>query len=208
MGRSGQDHLSDLEIASLISGRSSRALHQALAEHLAACDECRELLARSAVANRADPQGSATQGGPVTVPIDSILLEAMLGALAGRVTPTVANPALPLAVDLRAVGPAWPDEDLVLAARSSPAAALPTLASDDGSIVVHFRRPNPAASLRAYVVRKAPAAPGSLWLVFRGTGRAFAVGADGEADLPDVSEGELGQGRVQIELRPMGTEAS
>jgi hypothetical protein len=201
MDRSERGHLSDMDIARLLTGSGSRALHQALAEHLDACAVCRDLMAQAAIAQRHDSQGTEARGGPVTVPADGFLVE-VLETLEAEFPEIVNAPAArrrialaPLLFDAQA-------EPLALAAKPAPAQTLPTLTSDDGTILVHFRRPSPDKPIHAYVVRKTPPAPGSMWIVFDDAKRSFLVDAGGVTELTGIREEDLLTGRLALELRP------
>lgn len=200
MDGDGMGHLSDIEIALLLTGGGSRALHQVLTEHLEACAACRALLVESALADRAGSQGSEGRGGPATVPPDGAVAR-VLQAMEAAFPETVNSPAARRRIPLVPLSPSCADRP-VLAAQSLSADTLPTLTSDDGSVVVHFRRPEPGGPIRAYVVRRAPSQPGQMWIVFAGGQRAFPVDSGGEADLPGIAESDLLDGRLALELRP------
>jgi hypothetical protein len=205
MDRSEREHLSDMDIARLLTGSGSRALHQALAEHLDACAACRDLLAQAAIAQRDDSQGTEARGGPVTVPADGLLVE-VLETLEAAFPAIVNAPAAHHRVALAPLLIAAQTEPLALAAKPAPAQALPTLASDDGTILVHFRRPSPDKPIYGFVVRRTPPAPGNMWIVFGDSKRSFPVDAGGVTELTGVREEDLLTGRLALELRPsLGT---
>jgi hypothetical protein len=203
MDRSERGHLSDMDIARLLTGSGSRALHQALAEHLDACAVCRDLMAQAAIAQRHDSQGTEARGGPVTVPADGFLVE-VLETLEAAFPAIVNAPAARRRIALAPLLVDAPAEPLALAAKPAPAQAhtLPTLTSDDGMILVHFRRPSADKPIHAYVVRKTPPEPGSMWIVFGDAKRSFLVGAGGVTELTGVRENDLLTGRLALELRP------
>lgn len=194
-----------MEIALLASGQGSRAIRQWLSEHIGECTACREILAQTVLASRSlPPHAVGSVGGTATVARDRRDRERILELLERAHPETVSPPALPRIVPLLPRRPALPSDGTALAAQAAGGPTdLPTLASDDGTFVVHFRRPSSGSSLRAYVVRRQPSDPGGLWIAFPERGLTLPVGPDGEADLPGVGEEDLIAGRIALELRPL-----
>jgi hypothetical protein len=193
MRRRAEEHLSDLQIAMLVSGSGSRPQRQLLSEHLVACETCRQLLAQSAAASRADSQTPDARGGQANVEPDSALLNELLDKMSDTHPHTVDSPAPRRVVVLVLVEPPADEAGFALAAQPALTRppALPTLKSPDDSVLVHFRPPAPGMPIRAYIVNKA-CGDSPRWRLFLGTrGLSFQADAEGEADLLGVTPEEL-----------------
>jgi len=180
-------HLTDLDIARLITGEGSRPLRQSLSEHLADCAACRHLVAQAIQAQRAD--AAETSAPPDTDRLERLLREA---------TPPAAGRPGVQVIPLR-LRPEPPG--LALAAEPAGGRPLRTYFSHDGTIVICVERPEESRSLVARIARRDGARKGSMWLVFRDAGLAFAVGAAEEVELPGVAENHLTPAGIEIEFR-------
>jgi hypothetical protein len=181
-------HLSDLEIAILVTGGGSRALRQTLSEHLNECGDCRALVAESACAQHG---GDESEAGPART-------QGILDAMAAAAPEPGGPDARPLRLRLL---PGNEDEILALAAEPASSQPLRTLFSPDGSIVVCIERAGRRACLRARIARQGFAQRGTMWLVFRDTGLSFRIAPDAAIDLPGLTAKQLAAETIEIEFR-------
>lgn len=203
--------LTDMQIALLVAGRASRALRRVLNDHLLACDECRRLVAACVMAERLDSPSvdREADAGPVTVGNDPPWIRDIVETMAGAERPTVDSGTLRRIVTLEWLARDEGTEAPVLAAapRTERIAGLPTLASADRQVLVHFRRPDPDGPIVAYVIRQGGEGPAGLHLALPERGLSFPVAPDGTAPLPGLDVEELVGLSIQLELAPLGPEA-
>lgn len=194
------NHLTDLEIALLASGRGSRALRQSLSEHLGFCGSCRQVLAETIKAAR-----PTTASTPETDHPDEACVGRILARLQAAHRDLIDPQQRAVIVPLRPLEEPAGDHAPPLAARPEPrtGGSLPALQSEDGSLLVRFLRSAGDGPLRAYLVRYAPASAGGVRIVFPARELAFTFDAAGEASLPGITEEDLSAGRIEIELRPI-----
>jgi hypothetical protein len=196
--------LSDMQIALLVAGKASPALRRALSEHLLNCDECRRLVAACIKAERRDPplEAEEAEAGPITVGNEPPWIHEIVDLMAGAERPTVISGLLRRIIPLVWLPPDPAAAAPVLAAAPEidRVAELPTLASADRHVLVHFRRRDLGGPLVAYVIREGTAEPGSVRLVLPDRGLSFPVGADGTVELVGVGVEELAGVRVQLEM--------
>jgi len=204
------DCLTDMQIALLVTGKASPALRGALSEHLLICDACRRLVAACVKSERTDSPSAVGEAdaGPITVgnapPWLHRVVEAVAGAKRQTVSPGTLRQIISLdwlVWDAAAEAPA-----LAAAPQTDRIAGLPTLASPDRHLLVHFRRPDPDGPIVAYVIREVPMAQVSLRLVLPDRGLSFPVGEDGTANLAGVNAAELAGVKVQLEVGPLEPE--
>lgn len=181
------EHLSDLDVARLITGEGSRPLRQSLAEHLADCAACRHLVAQAVQAQRAGDAGTQA-------PLDSDLLESVLRE---STPPAAARPGVQvIPLQLREEAPS-----LALAAEPASGRPVRTYFSHDGTIVICVECLEEGHALVARIARRDGARQGSMWILFKDAGLAFAVGAAETIELPGVAEDHLTPAGIEIEFR-------
>ncbi|MCK4305647.1 MAG: hypothetical protein KAY24_15525 [Candidatus Eisenbacteria sp.] len=202
-------HLSEFEIAILVAGAGSRALRQALSEHLLECEQCRLLLAASVEAERAAPRCTAVDGGAGLETVerdrDRPFIQQILERMADQRSATVMPSPVVHCIHLSRVH--WDEGERRAALAAKPAVdgdtELPTLTSADGQILVHFRQTGQGDSYRAYVVRTGQSKGGGLRLSFPELSRSFPIDERGEVDLPGIDREALAGSSIQIELSPL-----
>lgn len=209
------EHLTDMQIALLSTGRGSEALRAGLAAHLANCAECAERLAACVRWEReftAFSAGSAAERAAESAPGPAARerLRAAFASSAGASATgrgAIVRRLRPLLERLPDLG-ASRNEPLFapMAAddRGGSAAAgevdLPILATEDHALLVRFRRLGSSGRVRGYVIARKGALPGRLALRLPGRDLSFPVSAEGEIDLPEISLDELAAGRIEISL--------
>jgi hypothetical protein len=196
-----------MQIALLVTGKASPALRGALSEHLSICDECRRLVAACVKSNRTDLPSAVGEAdaGPITVGHAPPWLRRVVEAVAGAKLPTVPSGTIRQIISLEWLVWDAAAEAPVLAAepQTDRIAGLPTLASTDRQVLVHFRRPDADGPILAYVICQSVAKYAGLRLVLPERGLSFPVGADGKAELTGVTAEELVGVRVQLEMAPL-----
>ncbi len=210
------EHLSDMDIASLVAGAGSAPGRAALSEHLAGCGACRErleaCLAMERLAAAMDAEGAGAAGLPPSLDEDArerlrhafretvgarrggvrrFVLRLLSGDQevdgAGRAAPAGAAVA-PIPWQAQASGSGLPE-------------ALPVLATTDGRIRVRFRRTGPDQPLRAYLLAAAPITGAPVKLRIPSRSQSFTLGPDGTAELPGIEIRDITSGVLEIELQ-------
>jgi len=192
------DHLSDFQILLLATGEGSASARQRLSDHLTDCELCCRRLA-DAVAETGEETievGDAAAGH-----------EAFIADTVSTVMATFRRRGEKTREDLRrlVLFPSSPQSDAALAAKGPDGtlpAPFPSLISEDGTILIRFRKPTPESPFRAYVIQDRPGEKRALAIRFPGREEAFPVSPEGEVDLVGVTADELAGGRLEIELRP------
>ncbi len=201
--------LTDMQITLLVAGKASPALCRVLGEHLLACEECRRLVAACVKAERLDPLVGAEEAdaGPITVGNAPPWIRRVVEIAAGAQRPTVSSGTIRQIVPLEWLAADWPAEGVVLAAapQIDQVAGLPTLASADRQVLVHFRRVEPGGPIVAYVIRQGESGTGGTQLVLPERGLSFPVGPQGTAELTGVDARDLVGVKVQLEMTPLSS---
>jgi hypothetical protein len=198
--------LTDMQIALLAAGKASPALRSTLSEHLLVCDECRRLVAACVKAERVDSPsvGEEMDIGAISMGHDLPWISRVVEAVASAKQSTTTTGAIRRIISLE-----WLTWDtagspvLAAAPQTDRIAGLPTLASADRQVLVHFRCPDPGGPIVAHVLRKGEHDEGAISLVLPERGLSFPVGAQGTAELTGVTAEELVGVRVQLEMTPL-----
>jgi hypothetical protein len=198
------DHLSDFQIMLLVTGEGAAATRRDLSDHLADCDLCCRRLADAVAEERASMETLEDATAEDTTFMDALVEKVISkfepgGAKAGeRILRLVLLPPDPLpSTALAAKGP-----------EGIRSTTLPTLVSDDGTVLVRFRKPTPEGPFRAYVIQDHPSTRTALAIRFPGRDQVFPVSPEGEVDLVDITADELTDGRLEIELHLSAEEES
>ncbi len=202
--------LTDMQIALLVTGKASPALRGALHEHLLICDACRRLVAACVKSERTDSLSEVGEAdaGPFTVGHAPPWLRQIAETVARAERQTVPSGRVRqvLSLDWLVWDAAAEAPTLAAAPQTDRIPGLPTLASADRRLLVHFRRPDPDGPIVAYVIRETVAVLTDLRLVLTDRGLSFPVREDGSAELTGVGAEELAGMRVQIEMGPLAQE--
>ncbi len=207
------EHLTDFEILLVSTGKASHGAHQALLDHAADCDDCRERLAECAreqitaeeidCAREAD--AAASPGGD-----DPAAIRKIVDAVSRRhrqIGPDTAGEGERV-ISLYEDAPEENDASYALAARPKRSApdSLPVLRSADGRLVVRFRNVQEGDGYRAYIIGDLPGTDADIRVAFPHRDLEFPVDEKGKADLPGITIEDLPQGTIRIGLRPGGGE--
>ena len=171
------DHLTSMQFATLLEGRASPELEREAARHFESCFECWEewLLGLHVQAAEAQPDG---HGSPV--------------ATSRATAPGVlVLPLFPVDNEL----------DERAAAANAPT-ALPSLSTEDRSILVNFRRSRPDGPIRAFLVGSRESIPERVGLSFPEAGRSFEFNR-GVAELPGITADQLREARLVLHLEEL-----
>jgi hypothetical protein len=223
------EHLTEMELAMLVSGSGSDPLRSGLAEHAGRCPECMDRLLACMTSERlVEPKDVVPGAGDSSegeVPTDRVIPGLLHGAFAAEhmraagSRPCARLRLVPLPGKLETILDAHRvDRDIQAANETSdrkdpqlPWAAdatvsglktsFPVLASEDGRLQVRFRRPTEAGPLRAYVLAQEGEIPPGTRLLLSTRGLSFLIEEDGTADLPGVEVADLGAGVLEVGLR-------
>jgi len=192
------EHLSDFQITLLITGEACDSLRRRLSDHLADCEICCERVADAMV----DVQSSVAEAETAAA-VD----EAFANDTVAKVMSAFSNRGIREGTRIVrwVLSPIPPMSSTALAAKGPEDAApatLPTLVSEDGSIMIRFRKPAPDGPFRAYVIQDRPATKAALAIRFPGREDVYPVSSEGEVDLPGISPDDLTEGHLEIELHP------
>ncbi|MBD3235361.1 MAG: hypothetical protein GF330_01490 [Candidatus Eisenbacteria bacterium] len=209
-------HLTDMQIALLVSERASSALRASLTQHLAECEQCSALLAFCA---RRERDFQAQRGelpaadGEAAAPAPPAAIFERLAAALGTSARDAAPPAqrrpggpprrvqLPLEkVTLKILEAFQATDPLPLAADGRPPEALPSLICTDQGLLVRFRHVPDCDAVRAHLVARPSNLPRNPTIVIPSLELSFPFEADGTALLRGIKPDDIRSRELRIEF--------
>jgi hypothetical protein len=206
-------HLSDVDLAEILSGSESGVLPETTTRHLLECAACRrEVLA----AIRMDGRGRLhTKAEPIWTEADeadfsSAILRG-LGTTIQRAEPTDLGVRIIRLVEAALRGPistvagTEPDRlhDAVipLAADSGNEEELPAFRLEQPPLLVKFRRVSSDGRIKAYVLTEDKSLYGKVALRIASRGISVTIPVEGVVDLPDLSVEDLRSSEILLKLQ-------
>lgn len=175
------EHLTPMQFAMLLDGQANGEFERQAGIHFRECHDCWDEWLLGLSAQAAEAREQAQDG--------TLVLETSPSLLSIRSPRIFALPLFPFV-----------DEFDERAAAASAPAFLPSLATEDHSIVVQFREVVAGGLIRASLVARKVSIPGTIGLNFPDAGLSFEFNRHGKTELPGVSADQLRTARLELRL--------